>query len=51
MTIVYAMTPGHPLPSAAWMVTGVEPSVVGVPEISPPDESVRPAGSAPLNTV
>src|ERR1017187_2804129 len=31
MTIVYKMTPGHPFPSAAWMVTGEEPTVVGVP--------------------
>ena len=31
MTIVYAMTPGHPLPSVAWMVTVVEPSVVRRP--------------------
>ena len=50
MTIVYAMVPGHPFPSLAWMVTVEEPSAVGVPAIRPPEVSVRPAGSAPLNT-
>ena len=50
MTIVYVMTPGHPFPSVAWMVTVDEPAVVGVPESRPADVSVRPAGSVPLAT-
>ena len=48
--IVYMMTAGHPLLSVANMVTVDDPPDVGVPDSSPPDDSVIPAGSVPLDT-
>jgi hypothetical protein len=50
MVTLYVMRPGHPAPSVARMATVEVPSVVGVPESRPLDESVSPAGRVPLTT-
>ncbi len=48
--IVYVMAPGQPVPFVAWTTNVEEPTVVGVPDSTPPVVSVSPAGSAPLAT-
>ena len=48
--IVYARLPEHPLASVAVTVKVKLPPVVGVPEITPEDESVSPVGSVPVVT-
>ena len=51
MTNGMVRSPKQPLTSVARTVKVNRLAVVGVPEIAPPAESVRPAGSAPPVTV
>ena len=39
--------PVNPAESVAWTVAEYDPAVVGVPVMTPPDDSVRPGGREP----